>query len=270
MNEYRNRYCNKCRISHGVGDYALQFIDDLLNPSIKIPSKKGFKNRPINLYYYRKLYNDVVKDKVTGSNMYVLNSLGMEFKIHQLPKQIKKKVDTALSNLSIICNNRKLFDKMVESDVNTGVRFSFYDFKREYARISDIKDCLLRYAEYKLVYEDRFFKVKDYGNSKYGYFPDIDINSDFRKFIEPSCYHVTRSDVRLNSFLERCPEDWISYYAHPYFLRYMRVFSVLDMCSDYFFVQNDDKAQQEAEDRAATKRFHDKLKVKQYYSNFGK
>ena len=36
INEYRNRYCNKCRISQGVGDYALQFIDDKLNPTILI------------------------------------------------------------------------------------------------------------------------------------------------------------------------------------------------------------------------------------------
>lgn len=50
INEYRNRYSNKCRISQGVGEYALDFIDDSLDPYIPVPTKQGIENRPINLF----------------------------------------------------------------------------------------------------------------------------------------------------------------------------------------------------------------------------
>ena len=31
ITEFRNRFCNKCRISQGVGDYALQFITESIS-----------------------------------------------------------------------------------------------------------------------------------------------------------------------------------------------------------------------------------------------
>jgi len=118
-----------------------------------------------------------------------------------------------------------------------------------------------------LIYEDRYFKINPDRNSEFGYFPDINPHEDYRRFLAPSVYNVRRSDLRLDTFLESTPENWICYNSHPYFLRYMCIFDVLDMCSDYFFVQKDDKDQKEAEERAATKRFHDRLKLQNYYSN---
>lgn len=271
VNEYRNRYCNKARISHGVGDYALEFIDDLLNPSVQVPSKKGFKNRPLPLYLYRKLYMDTVKDKY-GSNLYVLNSLGKEYKLAKLPERLKKKEQQAESNLNIIVNNRKLYEKMVESDINTEVSFSFNEFLDELDYLyneNNKEEIIKRYAEYKIIYEDRLFKINTIGDYSVGSMPVISPVADYERFLSPSYFTISRNDIRVHTYVESHYEDWLDYYAHPYFLRFVRVFAVLDMCADYFFVQGDDKAQAEAEERASTKRFHDREKVREFYRSFG-
>lgn len=270
LTEYRNRYCNKCRISHGVGDYALEFIEDKMNPFIKIPSKKGFKNRPINMYYYRKLYTDVYKDS-TGSNIRVLNQLGIDYKVNRLRDQIKKMSDKALANLRTIINSPALFEKMKQSDVNVNVFFSYGDLLDELSLLLSnnySQNFLQKYAEYKLVYEDRYFKVDNDRVSEFGCFPDIDVFGDYRRFLSPSYFSVSRSDLRLDSFLESDTEDWMAYWSHPYFLRYSRIFAVLDLCADYFFIQADNQDQRKAEERAAIKRFHDKGKLVDFYSRF--
>lgn len=270
LNEYRNRYCNKTRISHGVGDYALQFMD-LENPTVQIPSKKGFKSRPLSMYYYRKLFTDVVVDK-KGSPIRYLNDLGIEYKCSRLDKQIKKVADRAAGSIDIITGNRDLFNKIKESDVNTKIFFSYDDFLRDMNYLlneNNIENILTRYGEYKTVYEDRYFKFNYEGEGEFGVFPNINVSADYRKFLSPTVFITHRSDTLCNTFIERTPEDWCAYYSHPYFLRYVRLFDLLDIVADYFFIQGDNKAQAEAEERAATKRFHDRKKVKEFYAHFG-
>ena len=63
LTEWRNRFCNKCRVSQGVGDYALEYIKDIDNPTIEVPTKNGVKCRPLSLYYYRKLFYGVCRPK---------------------------------------------------------------------------------------------------------------------------------------------------------------------------------------------------------------
>lgn len=273
LNEYRNRYCNKCRISHGVGDYALEHIGDDLNPTFQVPSKKGFKNRPISMYYYRKLYTKVIIDKV-GSPIRVLNDLGIQYKLSKLDEQIKKKAEQARNNLGIILGDRNLFEKMRESDINTEVRYHFDNFLKRWTYLleennNDLENILQRYGEYKTVYEDRFFPFECDGHGVGSGFPDINITEDYARFLVPSIYSVRRSDLRLSALLESDTPNYMPYKEHPYFLRYIGIFNVFDMCADYFFVQGDDKAQREAEDIAATKRFHDREKVKEFYEKFG-
>ena len=272
INEYRNRYCNKCRISQGVGDYALEHIDDKFNPTIQVPSKKGFKNRPLAMYYYRKLYTEVVKDEY-GSNIRVLNQAGIDYKVCRLPQQIKKKADLAQSHLDVILNSPKLYENMVKSDINTQVFWSYNEFLAEYNYLlldnnNDLKDILTRYGQYKLVYEDRFLRVEDNRTGVFGVFPDVDYLSDYRRFLNPAFYTVNRSDTGASDFLANPGEAWFPYYAHPYFLRYVRLFSVLDLCADYFFIQGDNQAQADAEERARIKRFHDREKLKEFYGLF--
>lgn len=270
INEWRNRYSNKCRISQGVGDYAMEHIQDKLNPSIQVPNKKGFKNRPITMYYYRKMYCDVVKDP-QGNNLYVLNDLGIQYKVAHLPRQMKKMISKCKDYIPLLLDNEELFNEMKDSDVNTEVWMSHSEFSRKMRFLlkeDNIQNILKRYAEYKLVYEDRFFSYPLLGENRTDDFPPISVIDDYKRFLVPSFYSVSRNDLRLAAFLEDIPENYLAYSQHPYFCRYLGIFAVLDMCSDYFFVQGDDKAQKEAEEIAATKRFHNQQRLKEFYSVF--
>ena len=271
LSEFRNRHCNKFRISQGVGDYALSHIDDKLNPTIQVPDKKGFKNRPLSMYYYRKLFTDVVKDSY-GSNIRVLNSLGIQYKVSKLPEQLKKKQDVAYAQFQSIISNERLFNLMRQSDINTVVGFSFTEFQymtNQLLKYNTIQNIIKRYAEYKMVYEDRFFENHSLGVGEYSNFPLIDVAGDYRRFLVPSIFSVSRNDGELDYFLESTQEGYLPYYSHPYFCRYLRLFDVLDLCSDYFFVQKDDRKQKEAEEIAQTRRFHNQLKMKEFYRGFG-
>ena len=267
LNEYRNRYCNKCRISQGVGDYALESMD-IENPCVQIPSKDGFKNRPICMYYYRKLFTNVVYDE-KHTPLRILNALGIEYKMARIEQQLEKKEQIASNNLDIVMQSRELYNKMKESDVNTDVTLTFDEFLdlMDYLlKENNKQEILRRYAEFKLIYEDRFYKLvidKESGEVSH---PAICPISDYRYYLTPSIFMVSRSDLRLPSFVEYHSEDYLGYFEHPYFLRYQRVFRVLDLCSDYFFIQQDNKLQKEAEEVSEVRRFHDKQKVKDFYT----
>ena len=270
LTEYRNRYCNKCRISQGVGDYALEFMSDPLNPSIQVPSKKGFKNRPISMYYYRKLYTTIVKDP-KGNNLRILNELGIQYKLAHLPQQVSKMASMTSSYVSLLDSDSSLFEKMRDSDINTEVFWHYSDFKRCLKRLLEddsLTKICEKYAEFKLVYEDRFFKV-DYDRcSDSIVFPCLNTLMDYSRFLVPSYYNSTWSDFALSDFVSSDSEDYLSYSQHPDFLRFIGVFRVFDMCSDYFFIQKDNLSQSRAEEIAATKRFHNELKLKDFYNKF--
>lgn len=269
INEYRNRYCNKCRISHGVGDYALEHIEDKLNPLIQFPSKNGFKYRPPCLYYYRKLFTQVYIDK-KGSPLRILNEDGIKYKVSRLEQQINKMSEKAQVNLDLVLSDSSLFDKMRASNVNTCVTLSYQELKRICQRYDsfELTNIMKRYAHYKLVYEDRFFPFDQTGKSALVGFPCINVTFDYLRFLEPSVYSVSRSDMRLTFFIENGAPGYLSYSQHPYFAQYIGIFNMLDLCADYFFVQGDDRAQKDAEEVARVKRFHSKRKLKEFYSAF--
>ena len=223
------------------------------------------------MYYYRKLFTDVVKDSY-GSNIRVLNSLGIQYKVSKLPEQLKKKQDVAYAQFQSIISNERLFNLMRQSDINTVVGFSFTEFQymtNQLLKYNTIQNIIKRYAEYKMVYEDRFFENHSLGVGEYSNFPLIDVAGDYRRFLVPSIFSVSRNDGELDYFLESTQEGYLPYYSHPYFCRYLRLFDVLDLCSDYFFVQKDDRKQKEAEEIAQTRRFHNQLKMKEFYRGFG-
>ena len=272
ITEFRNRYCNKCRISQGVGDYALQFISDKMNPGVKVPKKKGFKVRPIGLYLYRKLYTEIVEDK-KGNKVRVLNDLGQAYKSYHLEQQINKMADKASCHLQLLLQNEDLYEKMKWSDINTNVWMTHSEMKRQINKLletDNIKNIVKKYAEYKLVYEDRFFKVNIDRHTGMFEFPCLDTCADYKRFLVPTVVGNRRSDFALSNFLEYHGEDYLSYYQHPDFLRYQCIFNVLDMCSDYFFIQGDNKSQREAEEIQATKRFHSQQRLREFYQSFEK
>ena len=270
INEFRNRFCNKVRISHGVGDYALKHIVDKLNPSIPIPAKNGYKNRPISLYYYRKLYCDVVKDS-GGRNLYLLNDLGVEYKVSQLSKRLAKFSDSAKTYLSLVEKDIPLFNKILTSDVNVEVRdsssFLLSYLKNVFPNEQSRTELFRRYAEYKLVYQDRFFKVEGKRDSLFFRFPLISPSADYRSFLRSSFFMDDLFDGGASAFVANVPEGWLSYDTHPYFLRYIRFFPLFDLLSDYFFIQSDVKQEEDEEERRRIRRFHNDISLSNYYSN---
>lgn len=246
--EFRNRYSNKARISQGTGLYALEFIKDPFDPRIPVPSKKGLKYRPLCLYYYRKLFCDVIKDPNTGNNIYILNESGQKYKLSKLDSCLHRIQQEALQNLNLLNSCPPLFDFILESDVNDGLKMKFPLFQRSLKELDiEISELCKRYSEYKFIYSGRYYSLKS--------IPEILPTLDYARFIKPTVYTVSFDEFGLQSFLES-HSQYQSYEKHPYFAPYRRIFALLDLCSDYFFVQKDDRNQKQAEEIQSVKRFH--------------
>ena len=263
INVYRNRYCNKCRISQGVGDYALQFITDELNPTINVYTKSGCKTRPINLYYYRKLFTDVIYDN--GIPLRVLNHKGIEYKCNRIKSQVKRLSDETFANVKSL--DRCLYDKILASDVNEDVRMSYDSFMAEIRRYSDVqlKDICNRYAEFKLVYEDRFTTFLYDRSIRVVEFPNVDLLVDYRRFLRPSIFAPEFNPCSADYLKRVDSEGLLSYMAHPYFREFRCLFDVFSLISDYLFVKTDDKKENDAEKIKAVAEFHKLMQVKSYF-----
>ena len=257
INTYRNRYTNKCRISNGVGLYALDCLEDFENPKVKVPSKTGFKFRPLCLYYYRKLFCASFKDK-KGSVLYTLNSVGIDYRVNHLPEYIDSYANCSQRYFSLLLSNPLAFSAFYRSEFNTCLFDNHSEFVRKFnllvANGISLRDLCRSYSEYKIVYEDRFFKVDREGDSCS--FPRLCLAEDYRRFLLPSALHVNRVDSAVSHFLEWHDEDWLPYSSHPSFYPYLEFYSLLDACSDYFFVQKDDEEERSYSNRESVRRFH--------------
>lgn len=216
MRLFRNRYSDKVRVSHGVGISGLDSIDPM-DPSLMFPDKKKiFVRRPISLFYYRKLYNDIVKDE-KGNNRYILNSTGIKYKSSILDKSIYRH----------FCDTRQLLNLVL----NSKDRLPFVS--DDILNVPD--NILLKYSIYSIVYKYRFYV--DSSNTP----PDINIHSDYLSFLAPS--------IGGNSYFEKACYfikehgypymHW--YYQHPFFSEYSELFDYLDSLADYIDKENDDK-----------------------------
>lgn len=262
LNEFRNRYSNKVRASQGLGLYALNFILDKLEPRIIIPDKDGVKTCPIGMYFYRKLYTKVVQDP-QGHNLYILNDLGRQYKLHNLPIQLERLSNRAQANLSLLTED--LYNKMLASDINTDITTSFDRIQQDIQSFNNNKIIADNYANYKLIYEDRYFKLDEtYNPATEDYtcsFPDLDPYRDYSRFIEPAYYHCAYRPNRLTNFLANDNKSYLPFHSHPVFLPMLRLFAVLDLLADYLAVQKDDKRQNEAEERAETRKFFTRKRI---------
>lgn len=257
INEYRNRYCNKCRISHGVGDYALETKIDTNKPKIGIYNKYGYQERNINLYYYRKIYCDIVKDPL-GNNKYILNEKGIEYNINKLKDKIEKLKDETLANLSVL--TEEIAEDMLKSNINTECILNWYDIKA--LKQNEEKDTIAeRYSIFKLVYEGRFYKIE---NNRH---PKIDPYNDFRNFLQPD-YNTTNYDIDpVNMFLQNMDQNFMAYNTHPYFLQDMQFYTLFDTITDYLFIKMDNQKEKENENLKKTKQFHKSREFQNYLNN---
>lgn len=237
MRKFRNRYSDKVRISHGVGEYGKQFITDKLNPSIPLPNTKGkLTSVPLSLYYYRKLYMDIVKD-FNGNNRYILNELGQQMKINSLSQALSKCVENTINVISVYSSNPSVLpllnpDALKEID----------------------KSVLQDYALYKIIYEHRQFNIITVG--------DINPCSDYRQFIKPCTDSSKYSEEGFSSSLYPHGSHIQFYSQHPYFAKNLPLFDFIDSLSEKLALQKDKKQWEDFNRIKSEKRF-----FFQYFNN---
>lgn len=260
INTYRRECCNKVRISHGVGLSAIDEIQDYMNPLVPVPNNDGFLLVKPSLYYYRKIYNDVCKD-ANGQNIYVLNDVGIQYKMHCLDLQIDSIKQQVKTNVSLL--DRQLFEDVVASDLCEVKDITYDDFKN----IDLTDDIYERYAVYKQVYEGRYFFADNLGYLQCCEWNNYNYHRDYFEFIQPSYYSVDYNPYGVADFLERRDESFVSYCSHPFFDRFYSLFTFFDCLSDYLFVQSDVKKEDEANKRREIKRFHTGIALDNYLYN---
>lgn len=281
LTEYRNRYCNKCRISNGVGDYALEEMRGMPDPRVKVPTKSsGFKYRSIPLYYYRKLFTEVIRPISPScpvhmkpqvlSPIRILNEDGIQYRLRKLGENIVKKREQSSTFLELVLSDKSLYERMRDSDINTDCFLTYDSVCHMVKKFMDYEktDFCLDYAVYKLVYEGRYYSPAVCTGANGFSSSGLDYRSDYERFIIPSIFSVDRSDIRLENFLHGSGETHVPYSQHPYFYRYRSLFALLDLCNDYFFITSDDKREADAKERQRVKRFFDQRKLKEFYSQF--
>lgn len=144
--------------------------------------------------------------------MYVLNQKGIDYNVNKLSGKINKMVDRVKSNLYLI-RDKETFDQVYYSSINTECWMKYDEIQNfiNTVKYNELNKIIKRYAEYKLVYEDRFLKLED------DRFPSIDVISDYRRFITPIVDKVKPNRFALTSFLEDPGEGYLAYHSHPYF-----------------------------------------------------
>ena len=262
---YRNRYCNKCRISNGVGVSALEAVTDKLNPKIPVPCKNGFKSRTPCLYLYRKLYCDKVKDSI-GNTIYVLNKDGIDYKLANLQSNIQSIKNKVISYKSLLLD-RDFFNKVVKSDISN-LSIDFDTFKENFNNIVYESNLCERYAVYKQIYEGRYFAYDKTGNDIFMSFPVIDLYNDYSRFLQPSYYLTDYQFDAPFDFLKSDCQGYISYDMHPFFYKYLVYFRLFDLFTDYLFIQNDKSLEDKAKELEQVRKFHSCKACKQYFDSF--
>lgn len=262
INTFRNRFSNKCRISQGVGDYALDFVQDTLNPSITVPTDSGYKTSSIGLYYYRKLYTQVVKDPF-GKPIRVLNTKGIEYKLHKYESDFQSLCISTLANLEILSS--ELYAKMLSSDVNDSISISFEAFS---TCLVDKHSLIKKYAEYKLVYEGRYYALNPSNLGADVVSPDIDPLADLRCFLQPAYFYQPYNFSALSDFLDAGSEAYLPYSFHPYFCDCVVFFGVIDLLAAYLFTEDDAFKESQKRKRDITHKFHKGLDLISFYNQF--
>lgn len=247
---FRNRFCNKCRISNGVGDYALSFFDK--DDYIQVPSSDGIDVRKISLYYYRKKYTRLVKKY--GKIYRVLNDAGIKMKVDNLPRVLLKVRDKVIPLINLLASNKDVFSKFVFSRFNKSVSTDQTKFVLYLKSLSNVSEIAFRYAVYKTVYAFRFYHVPK--SNRICGTRSLNFFDDYRRFLSSSIDWMVPFDNGVADFLNSSHENFVSYSEHPYFHKYIKCFDCLDDFSDYLFVQKDDVFERDAKERESVRCFH--------------
>lgn len=225
--QYYNQYGAKVRTSKSLGVYGLNFVRQVdNNPHFVLDTDKP-DPQPICLYYYRKLYMDVVKCPVTGNPLYVLNQNGIDLKCCNLQSNISKLNDNLEHCISFFgCNvhNSNLWSFASKYNITP----SLY---AEVASDFNLHSVLYRYSVYRYVYQYRHYSSFDNAPAIDNGFSFDNILRDYAGFLKSNFYtcdfeesslirvipHFMRNDCHVYSFL-----------CHPLFSSFKSKFDVIE------------------------------------------
>lgn len=225
---YYNQYGSKVRISKSLGIYGLNFVRDQENNPHFVIDSDDPDPQPICLYYYRKLYFNVVKCPVTGNPLYVLNDKGIDLKCLNLGTNISKlndRLEQCFTFFSLNNDNSNLWSFASNYGLSKPL------LKRLYADTA-FHSLLYRFAVYKYVYQYRHYSSFNNPPALDGGFQFSNILLDYRGFLQSNFYvcdfdelslyraitHYQSLDLHLRSFS-----------VHPAFSGYADKFKVIDM-----------------------------------------
>ena len=188
VNEYRNKFSGKVRLSKSYGDYGLHFVFDVdSSPKIRVVHSGTEKTQTPCLFYLRKLYYDVKICPYTGNPLYVLTSFGREVKCNQLASKVKCMVQRVKQSIAYVVHNRvyipygsdllnRIEYGLDSSDpknvsllpfirsLQTDHSLDLFESSACYCYLKDhffgwskFDECITRYAYFKIVYENRVF-----------------------------------------------------------------------------------------------------------------
>lgn len=225
---------------------------------VKMPSKKGFKLRPVGFYLYRKLFYDYNVDPTTKKVFYSLNKTGIDYKMSMLDNNLKNIEDLVRSAVNTF-NELPTYNNMLRhyKDRNSAdlVDLSYPQLCR-YPKfkklISENFDEKIRdYALYKKIYEFRYYST---GLNAIGR-PNLELNpcSDYRYFLDNTHFTVEYNPNGSSVVYNTATNLLVPYYSHPRFRDNMQLFACFDFLVDYKAYCNDKKYREDAEEKRRLK-----------------
>lgn len=224
---YCNQFGSKVRCSKSLGIYGLQFVNDFKsNPHFTLDKSKEVVNQPICLYYYRKLYMNVVRCPQTGNPLYVLNEDGINLKCLNLRSNLDKLKRDVYSALDFASSNSGNNDFLgLLSCCNLDIYKSGVLSFSSCPNFSEIID---RFVVYRFIYQFRHYDTLNPPALSSSVSFDSYLH-DYRTFLRSNYYTCDYSELYLLKCVEVCHSPFIvSFDSHPYFFSFISYFRLLE------------------------------------------
>lgn len=256
IKRFRKEHSYRVLCSQGLGITAKDNIQNLMDPLVKVASKKGFRMRSLPLYIYRKVYYDIAKDP-DGRYYYKLNALGKKYKLTRLSKDLESLVQTTQENVRKLVHSKTLREVYYSSEDSKGGPYYYHNLKliHDLSTIDVTKDpnnLFIKYALYKKIYQNRCFRFTPFRD-----YPVIDVPKDYNTTLQDTHLLCFDSSSGVNPVLER---DTFSYDNHPYFKYHCSLFSWFDDINSYFVVTTDRENKRKYEEYKQLKRIQNNLR----------
>ena len=229
---YCNTYGSKVRTSKSLGIYGLQFVKDVsTNPHFVLDKSDEVVAQPICLYYFRKLYMDIVRCPHTGNPLYVLNESGINLKCLFLKSSLDKLSRDVYLSLD-------MFNQQVAND---SYRAKLYDNRiswLDYCSLvnnPDLADIVNRFVVYRFIYQYRHYDTFSQSPALNNGFTYDNYLSDYRYFLKSNYYTCDYSDMFLLTMLElKHSRFYLSFDSHSVFLSFIPYFKQLECFLDVY------------------------------------